>query len=123
VDFTRADMPVLTGEQTDQGAVYRTDAPEFELSRLEWGAFDQESAVHSGRVDTEIVVDCSGPQILLCTAGAVTVTAQNGAEILLRRGQSLWLAAADSAVRIRQVGGQDGTEHAQLFRATAGTSL
>ena len=41
--------------------VYPTDAPEFELSRLEWAA---------GRADDR-AIDHAGPQVLICTDGAV----------------------------------------------------
>ena len=58
-----------------------------------------------------------GPQILLCTAGDLLVTADDGEKVELRRGQSVWLPAADPPVRVRALGG----ERAQLFRATAGT--
>ncbi len=106
VDFACGEMPVQCGDGGDRLAVYRTDAPEFELSRVEWS---------SGQ-DDELTVDSIGPQILLCTAGDLLVTADDGEKVELRRGQSVWLPAADPPVRIRPL---DGTG-AQLFRATAG---
>lgn len=106
VDFTCCDMPVLVGEESGCGAVYRTDAPEFELSRCDWEAGEAADL----RVPTGV------PQILLCTAGGVSVRADDGSERRLRRGQSLWLAASDPAVHVRPT----GAERTQLFRATSG---
>ncbi|MFC3451099.1 mannose-6-phosphate isomerase, class I [Amycolatopsis speibonae] len=107
VDFACGEMPVQRGERQERLSVYRTDAPEFELSRIEWEAGDDgETAVHD-----------VGPQILLCTAGGLLVTADDGEQVELRRGQSVWLPAADPAVRVRPLSG----ERTQVFRATAGT--
>jgi mannose-6-phosphate isomerase len=107
VDFASGEMPVQRGAADERMFVYRTDAPEFELSRIEWAAGD------SG----EVVVDGAGPQILLCTTGQVLVRADDGERVQLSRGQSVWLPAADPAVRLAPV----GTGRIQLFRATAGT--
>jgi mannose-6-phosphate isomerase len=107
VDFACGEMPVQCGDVGGRMAVYHTDAPEFELSRVEWA---------EGQGD-EISVDSVGPQILLCTAGALLVTADDGEQVELRRGQSVWLPAADPPVKIRPQGGA----RSQLFRATAGT--
>jgi mannose-6-phosphate isomerase len=109
VDFASGEMPVQTGEVDEHMSVYRTDAPEFELSRLEWAAGD----------DAAVMVDCSGPQILLCTAGDLLVTADDGEQVELTRGQSVWLPAADPAVRLRPL----GAGPAQIFRATPGNCL
>ena len=108
VDFGCGEMPVQHGESADQRmAVYRTDAPEFELSRMEWPSGD----------DFELEVDSAGPQILLCTEGALVASAADGARVELQRGQSVWLPATDPAVRVRPLAG----ERSQLFRATAGS--
>ncbi|MGC7097172.1 mannose-6-phosphate isomerase, class I [Amycolatopsis lurida] len=107
VDFAAVEMPVLKGEEGDCGAVYRTGAPEFELSRVEWTASDREP----------VRAASTGPQILLCTEGALHVVAEDGGELVLNRGQSIWLAAVDPAVTITPTGDRP----AQLFRATAGT--
>ncbi|WP_106178224.1 mannose-6-phosphate isomerase, class I [Prauserella shujinwangii] len=107
VDFACGDMPVLRGERDGRMSVYRTDAPEFELARAEWAAGETE----------EIVLDGSGPQILLCTEGALRITTEEGRTVELRRGQSVWLPASDPAVRLRPC--EAGPAH--LFRATAGT--
>ncbi|HVV10910.1 mannose-6-phosphate isomerase, class I [Amycolatopsis sp.] len=106
VDFECCDMPILTGEPSECGAVYHTDAPEFELSRNEWPA---------GKND-ELLVRSGLPQILLCTAGKLLVRAEDGTELTLGRGESMWLPASDPAVRIRPI----GEGRTQLFRATSG---
>ncbi|GAB3503489.1 mannose-6-phosphate isomerase, class I [Amycolatopsis cihanbeyliensis] len=106
VDFACGDMPVLRGRPTGRMAVYRTDAPEFELARVEWAA----------GADEAVELDCAGPQILLCTSGELRLRAADGKEASLRRGESMWLAAADPAVHARPAGGQP----AHLFRATPG---
>lgn len=106
VDFTHCDMPILSGEPTLCGAVYRTGAPEFELSRCEWDTGDRhELRVPNGR-----------PQILLCTAGALFVRDGDGRSLELARGQSMWLPASDPEVTVHPVG--EGP--AQFFRATSG---
>jgi mannose-6-phosphate isomerase len=106
VDFACCDMPILSGEPSACGAVYRTNAPEFELSRCDWAAGEQADL----RVETGV------PQILLCTAGQVLVRGDDGTELELGRGQSLWLPASDPAVHVRPV----GEGRTQLFRATSG---
>lgn len=104
LDFTCGDMEVLLGEEVQPGVrVYRTPAPEFELSRLD--------LVGETRINHE------GPQIMICTEGAVVLTNARGDELGLTRGQSVWLPASDPAVLVRP----DGVESAELFRATAGT--
>lgn len=109
VDFTCCDMPVLRGEARDCGNVYVTDALEFELARCEWDAGDRgEFRVRGGR-----------PQVLLCTAGAVSVRADDGRSAELARGQSMWLPASNPPVALRPV----GEGRAQLFRATSGSAL
>jgi mannose-6-phosphate isomerase len=106
LDFGCGDMPVLRGTpMTEHMFVYPTDAPEFELSRLEWAA--EETA--------EVQISSSGPQILICTDGAVTLEA-DGRKVELDRGQSVWLAASDPDVQVAPVLGA----RAQVFRATAG---
>ncbi|QFZ23206.1 mannose-6-phosphate isomerase, class I [Saccharothrix syringae] len=102
LDFSCGDMPVQRGEQTAPGVwTYRTECPEFELSRVE---------VPAG---AEVVVDHGGPQILVCTRGRATLTA-GGAPVVLERGRSVWLPATDPAVVITS------DVSAQLFRATPG---
>lgn len=104
LDFTCGDMPVSTGEEISPGVrVYRTPAPEFELSRLDLSA--------------ETRINHEGPQIMICTSGAAVLTNARGDALHLARGESVWLPASDPAVLVRP----DGVQSAQLFRATAGT--
>ncbi|WP_020628574.1 mannose-6-phosphate isomerase, class I [Saccharomonospora halophila] len=110
VDFACGDMPVLTGGSPDgdgRVAVYHTDATEFELSRLEWSSHERAG----------VRLDGTGPEILLCTAGELLLCSEDGTKVELRRGQSVWLPAADPAVELRPV----GAAPARVFRATAGT--
>jgi mannose-6-phosphate isomerase len=61
----------------------------------------------------------AGPQVLICTDGAVELSNSDGATLRLGRGDSAWLSAADCAagpVLARPAGGG----RVQLFRATAG---
>ncbi|WP_330272580.1 mannose-6-phosphate isomerase, class I [Lentzea sp. NBC_00516] len=104
LDFTCGDMEVLLGEEIQPGVrIYRTPAPEFELSRLDLAG--------------ETRINHEGPQIMICTEGAVVLTNVRGEELRLARGESVWLPASDPAVLVRP----DGVESAELFRATAGT--
>ncbi|MFD9706032.1 mannose-6-phosphate isomerase, class I [Lentzea sp. NPDC059081] len=104
LDFSCGDMEVMHGEEVQPGVhLYRTPAPEFELSRLDIGA--------------ETRIDHDGPQIMICTDGSAVLTNARGDELRLGRGQAVWLPASDPAVLVRP----DGVESAQLFRATAGT--
>jgi mannose-6-phosphate isomerase len=110
VDFGHGDLTVLRGEQVAPHVlVYPTDAPEFELSRLEWPA---------GQA-TPVPVRHAGPQVLVCTDGAVRLTTPAGATLRLGRGDSVWVPARDccgGAVLVRP----DGPARTQVFRATAG---
>jgi len=59
-----------------------------------------------------------GPQILVCTDGAVVVRAKSGigepGEVTLDRGSAAWVAAEDGPIRL--LAAQPST----LFRATVG---
>jgi mannose-6-phosphate isomerase len=105
LDFGCGDMPVQrgTGERV---ALYPTEAPEFELSRLEWPQGDRAPQR----------IEQSGPQIMMCTKGSVRACGDDGVQLELVRGQSMWLAASDPAVTLEPAG--DGP--VQVFRATAG---
>lgn len=113
LDFTCGDMRVLKGEALDANlTVYRTSAEEFELSRIDWSPGE----------DGAVPLDSAGPQIVLCTKGSVRLSARpagavNGTrrEVRLCRGESVWLAAEDSAVTASSESGC-----AQVFRAAAG---
>jgi mannose-6-phosphate isomerase len=79
LDFGYGDMPVSTGEPAGARHVYRTTAPEFELSRLEWTS------------DTDpVTLPAGSPRILVTIDGAVAVGEQ-----VLGRGQSVWIPASD----------------------------
>ena len=112
VDFSHGDMPVLRGDPAEDHILrYPTDAPEFELSRLEWAG-----------AETEYVkLRHAGPQVLVCTAGAVELGAPDGTTLSLRCGDSAWLPARDchdGPVVVRPLDGA----RSQVFRATAGTA-
>ena len=104
LDFDAGDREVLEGEQVGpHEVVYRTGAAEFELSRIELGGPDEGDIVSlpSGR-----------PQIVLCTAGSAELADAAGDRLILQRGQSAWIPAADTGVGIWG----DGT----VYRATVG---
>ncbi len=102
LDFGCGDMPVSTGEQVGRLRTYRTPAPEFELSRVEWAPGE----------DDEVPLPSSRPQILVCTEGGVTV---NG-DLEVRRGRSVWVPASEPEVSVRASGGAG----ARVFLATVG---
>jgi len=54
-----------------------------------------------------------GPQILVCTEGAVTVRARSG-EVRMKRGEAAWVAAEDGPIRL------EASLPSSLFRATVG---
>jgi mannose-6-phosphate isomerase len=105
LDFSCGDMPVQRGTD-DRVALYPTEAPEFELSRVEWGSEDREPQPLAP----------GGPQIMICTKGSVRLEAEGGASLDLVRGKAAWLAAHDPMVTLRPLG--DGL--VQVFRATVG---
>ena len=111
VDFADGDLPVLRGEQVAPHMLrYPTGAPEFELSRLEWPAGEA----------TPVPLRHAGPQVMICTDGAVCLTTSAGSVLRLARGDSVWVPAGDCAdgpVLIRP----DGPGRTQVFRATSGT--
>ncbi len=110
LDFVGADIEVLdpapssgSGQSGSGSYEYVTPAPEFRLTRLE---FDANS--------TDIVVDASGPRILICTDGAVTATC--GTDTLdLDRGRAAWIAADEPAIHL-----STRTPTAQVFSAVVG---
>ncbi|HEX4724865.1 MAG TPA: mannose-6-phosphate isomerase, class I [Pseudonocardiaceae bacterium] len=111
VDFAHGDLDVQRGEPVAPYLVaYRTDAPEFELTRLEWPA---------GTIDGAVPLRHDGPQVLVCTAGAVTLTSEDGDVLKLCRGDSAWLPAADCAAGSILAAPADPGQ-VQVFRATAG---
>ncbi|GLW83065.1 mannose-6-phosphate isomerase, class I [Actinokineospora globicatena] len=101
LDFGCGDMPVSSGEQVGRLHTYRTDAPEFELSRVEWAP---------GQRDRVPLPD-GRPRIMVCTGGAVAVGGRR-----LGRGQSAWVPATEVALALHPV----GEGHTQVFVATVG---
>jgi mannose-6-phosphate isomerase len=65
--------------------------------------------------NAEVALDRRGPQVLLCTAGDATVTA-DPASISLTRGQAAYVAASAEDVLV----GTDTPGGAEVFRATVG---
>ena len=100
LDFTPGPAQVLHGEATpSRELVYPTPAAEFRLARLDVGRAVRE-------------ITHPGPQVLLVTAGEVTVRAAGRRELRVGRGQSVWIAARDRDVRLSGAG--------TVFRATDG---
>src|SRR5690606_9805935 len=107
LDFTCREMPVSTGEpdaQEPRIRVYRTPAPEFELSRIEWSGGDTDEVVLSG----------GRPQIVLCSEGSIVLRGER--ELTVPRGRSVWLSASEPPVAVRPA----ESAGAQVFRATTG---
>lgn len=110
VDFEHGPLDVRTGEPVAPHVwLYRTDAPEFELTRLEWGA---------GSAD-DVPLRHPGPQVLVCTEGAVTLTDGAGDTLKLCQGDSAWLPASACASGPVLAAPCDPGP-VRVFRATAG---
>jgi mannose-6-phosphate isomerase len=90
--------------------VYRTAAPEFELSRIEWAGDDDEPRA-------EVKLEGGAPRIVVCVDGGVRAAAVDGQELALGRGQSMWVPAGDPDVVVTPVA--DG--RVRLFAATVGS--
>ena len=108
LDFRPATEDVLhpAVQREGVGLDYRTTADEFAVSVL---ALDGEHLGH--QVDSPRGHD--GPQILLCTEGAVEVIAKS-ATVFLERGSAAWVSADDGPIRLV------AEVPAKLFRATVG---
>jgi mannose-6-phosphate isomerase len=108
LDFTPTDEAPIRPEVVGDGIelVYQTPAPEFAVSVLR---LDRDQLGHE--VDAPARHD--GPQILLCTEGAVTVHAKSSA-LTLEKGAAAWVAADDGPIRLV------AEEPMKLFRATVG---
>ena len=108
LDFHPVTAAELSPETIREGTElrYATPAPEFAVS-----VFDIDGAALGGEIDAPCRHD--GPQILVCTAGAVTVRSRTQT-LELARGAAAWVAADDGPLRLR------ADEPAQLFRATVG---
>jgi mannose-6-phosphate isomerase len=110
VDFGHGDLDILRGEQVAPHMLaYPTDAPEFELSRLEWPAC----------AGVKVPLQHAGPQVLICTEGAVTLSSPGGCTLRLARGDSAWIPARD-CVEGPVLALPDDAGRTQVFRATAG---
>ncbi len=108
LDFHPVTAAELSPETIREGTElrYATPAPEFAVS-----VFDIDGAALGGEIDAPCRND--GPQILVCTAGAVTVRSKTQT-LELARGAAAWVAADGGPLRLR------ADEPAQLFRATVG---
>ncbi|MFD1813443.1 mannose-6-phosphate isomerase, class I [Rhodococcus gannanensis] len=105
LDFEPLTGPVRTATPIPGDSavhVYDTPAPEFALSRID--LTPRSPSAELGR---------TGPRILLCTAGSVSLRC-GGQELELARGESAWIAASDPPVEIV------ATADAQVFSATVG---
>ncbi|MGH3930743.1 MAG: mannose-6-phosphate isomerase, class I [Pseudonocardiaceae bacterium] len=106
LDFSYGELPVQRGEPVGpQEIAYRTPAEEFRLTRLEWAQGEP----------TPVLLNSRWPQILLCTRGSAELRPLGGRGMTVRRGCSVWLAAADPEVMV-----YPQSEPLQLFRAMPG---
>ncbi|HEY1971909.1 MAG TPA: mannose-6-phosphate isomerase, class I [Pseudonocardia sp.] len=106
LDFAAGPAPIVVGTSDGPLTRYDTVAAEFRLWRLNW------TEAMAGDV---VPLPEDGPRIVLCTDGAVKVSAGSGRSLCLRRGDSLWLDASDAAAKVASVDGP-----AQLFLASDG---
>lgn len=104
LDFRCGDMPVSAGEPVGRLRIYRTSAPEFELSRVEWDAAESD----------EVTLARGKPRIVVCTDGTVRARSGDGRSLELVRGQSAWIPACDPEVVLRPANGSA----TQVFVAT-----
>jgi mannose-6-phosphate isomerase len=108
LDFGFGDMAVHTGEPSGPRRVYRTEAPEFELSRIEWA---------DGEPRAEVKLGGGLPRIMVCIDGGVRAATVDGQVLELCQGQSMWLPAADPDVVLTPV----GNSAIRVFAATVGS--
>ena len=108
LDFTPTDESALRPRSTREGIeiVYDTPAPEFAVSLLRLDGADL-----GHEIDAPSRHD--GPQVLLCTEGAVQVHGKSSV-LTLDRGAAAWVAADDGPIRLV------ADQPAALFRATVG---
>ena len=79
-------VPLLEGRDLGDGAwVYDSPAPEFRLYLAEPGS-------------AELTLPTTGPRLVLCTEGTVTLRDAAGNALKAARGESCFLSAADGAV-------------------------
>jgi mannose-6-phosphate isomerase len=101
LNFNPGPVPAVTPEQSGVCHTYRTEAREFELSRIDLRS--QSSFCADDR---------RGPEILLVTEGELAVEPARGATAALARGRSAFVSASDGAYVLRGRG--------QAYRATVG---
>lgn len=106
LDFTPVSDPRAPTRREGIELLYETPAPEFAVSVL---------TLDGGDLGHEVDAPSrhEGPQILVCTEGAVTVRAKSG-ELRLERGAAAWVAADDGPIRMQ------AHQPTQVFRATVG---
>ena len=79
-------VPLLKGRDLGDGAwVYDSPAPEFRLYLAKPGS-------------AELTLSTTGPRLVLCTEGTVTLRDAAGNALKAARGESCFLSAADGAV-------------------------
>jgi mannose-6-phosphate isomerase len=108
LDFTPAEESALRAPTHRDGIelVYDTPAVEFAACVL---MLDGDNLGHE--IDAPSRHD--GPQVLVCTEGAVVVRAKSDV-VKLERGYAAWVAADDGPIRL------EASQPAKLFRATVG---
>ncbi|MHA2788263.1 mannose-6-phosphate isomerase, class I [Corynebacterium sp. S7] len=89
LDFSTLAHPRVDAECHDGVTEYPVSVPDFILSRHDLGTAD-------------LIADCDGPAIVLCTAGEAT-----SGDITLTPGMAAWIPAKDPAHCFR---GESGTE-------------
>jgi len=100
LDFRSGPVEVLRGEEVGGARVYRTPAPEFELSSVRLPA---DHAVN--------LSDRRGPEIVLCEQGEVTLS-DSRETLSLAQGQAAFIAADEPGYAVSGTG--------RLFRACLG---
>lgn len=106
LDFSYGEVSVQAGQRIGpHETAYDTPAEEFQLTRLEWAPGESDP----------ICLRSPFPQILLCTQGSVELWSPEGGRVMVRRGGSVWLAAAEPDVTVCP-----GSGPVQLFRALPG---
>ncbi len=106
LDFSHGGLTVSRGRRVGpRETCFETPAVEFRLSCLQWAPGDGQPVRLRG----------PGPQIVLCTQGSVRLCSDDGRDMQLDRGSSVWFTAAEPEVRLCP-----GTGPVQLFRATPG---
>jgi mannose-6-phosphate isomerase len=90
LDFSVGEIPIIDPTPNGAGSSrYPTPTDEFSLSRLAPAA-----------ADDGIPLDHPGPRVLLVVEGTATLTDAAGRQLLVPRGRSAWIDAADADVRV-----------------------